>query len=289
MYHKTTDMKSSHTRATRLTVSRQEDGLSLIDFIASRMRLSRKKAKAILDSRGVFVNRRRIWMARHPLSSRDTVEVIKPVPPPKDQRKLHVLFEDSDYLVADKTPGILSQGKDSAEEMLRESVGVPSLVAVHRLDRDTSGCLLLAKSRQAFDNAVGLFRSSRLTKSYHAIVCGHLAVSDRKIAKPIDGKSAVTIVKTIDANAEASHVLLRIQTGRTHQIRRHLASIGYPVVGDRQYGTSRRVSGRTVKTTRQMLHASVLAFKHPCTGKSIRTEAQIPRDFRECLNSLDLS
>lgn len=271
------------------TVRPAEAGLSLIDFVAIRLAISKRQAKDLLNTRSVLVNRHRVWMARHGLKPNDIVEVQEPEGTPVVPDRLESLYEDDDYLIVDKRPGMLSNGLNSVESTLRVHLHLPSLVAAHRLDRDTSGCLLMAKSAQAFDNVLPLFRRHEVKKTYHVIAAGRVEDSEQIITVPIDGEMAVTRVRTLDANKEASHLIVTIDTGRTHQIRKHLDHIRHPVIGDRHYGTRRAASDKSLKVGRQMLHASSIDFAHPITGRRVFAKAPLPRDFRNGLCTFGLT
>lgn len=269
-------------QTTHIRVASAEAGHPLIAVLAARLAASRNRAKRVIDGRRVFVNGRRVWMARHTLQAGDDVEVHPEPAVPRGDRA-HVLWQDADYLVADKPPGIETNGPGSQEESLRASLKIAGLTAVHRLDRDTSGCLLFAKNPAAEAKIIPLFAKRLIDKTYHAIVRGQWPGRERVISRPLDGAAALTRVQTLDANRLASHLLVTIKTGRTHQIRLHLRGIGHPVVGDRQYAIRRELSALERAVPRQMLHAQQLGFKHPLTGASVRCAAPLPHDFRECL------
>lgn len=279
-------------RKTPYIVGPAENGQDLLTFLAAKLGLSRRKAKDLLDRRNVFINDRRVWMARHTLKARDSVTVFvaaeapagaaAPAPAPR------ILHADGRYLVADKPAGMLANGPDSAESLLREKTGNAALRAVHRLDRDTSGCLLFAADDALFDKMVELFRAERIGKIYHAIVAGKLA-GDTVIEKPLENLKAVTRLHVLDSNRLASHVQVKIETGRTHQIRKHLAMIRHPVLGDREYGNSGPVMEAYQGLPRQMLHAAKLEYPDPETGETVRIEAPLPPDFRAALKRLDLT
>ena len=116
---------------------------------------------------------------------------------------------------------------------------MPSIQASHRLDRDTSGCLLLSKDPSVHDDLIEQFRRRKVTKTYVAIVYGSVAAPRQSIRDPLDGLSAITHLEVTATGPRATVVRIRIETGRTHQIRRHLASRNHPVLGDKQYGGSR--------------------------------------------------
>lgn len=289
-------MKQSTTKNTiRLTVDRTRAGRTLQDFLAEQRSLSRRGAKELIDSRGVFVNGRRVWMARHALRAGDVVELAAPAvsaareAPPLPQ-KLPVLYDKAGLIVVHKPPALTSEGADSAESVLRSQSGCDALRAVHRLDRDTSGCLLLARTPALREACVERFEKRSIMKLYHVLVQGRFPEAERTVRHEIEGEAAVTHLKVLDSNDDATHLLARIETGRTHQIRRHLAVIGYPVLGDRQYGTSQTVRDpRVLRVPRQMLHAAVIDLEHPELKHRIRVEAPLPADFRLCMRAFKLT
>jgi 23S rRNA-/tRNA-specific pseudouridylate synthase len=270
-------------------VSRADAGVTLQDFIAVHLALSRNRAKALLDSRGVLVNRERVWMARHILQPGDSVQIMETAPTRATRNTdIAILFDDGGFIVADKPPGIVSNGPDSIESNLQQQLACPDLLAVHRLDRDTTGCLLLARSSALFDKAVAWFRSHRVRKAYHVLVVGSADSSRREVRSLIDGRTAVTRLTVLDSCREASHLYAEIVTGRTHQIRRHLIEIGLPVLGDRQYG-HHPLSIQEATIPRQMLHAALLEFPSPtCDARHESVQSQIPADFRKAMRLFGL-
>ncbi|MBI2437997.1 MAG: RluA family pseudouridine synthase [Lentisphaerae bacterium] len=285
----------------RLTVRSTDHGATLLAFLAAQLRVSNRKAKALLDARKVFVNGQRLWMARHRLARGDDVEIQEePVARPQRWRvatagwadraaRPTLLYESRDYLIADKPPGILANGPRSLEESLRRLTACPALRAVHRLDRDTSGCLLFARQAEAVARIRPLFAQQRVRKVYHAIVSGCVAEPEQEITYPIERKKARTQVRTLDVNKRASHLRIEPDTGRTHQIRRHLTAIGHPLLGDQQYATNRELSPTERTLRRQMLHAYELSFHHPVSGQLIRARAPLPADFTACLRQFGLT
>ncbi len=269
-------------------VGPSHSGATLLDFLAARQNLSRRKAKELLDRHDVFVNGRRVWMARHRLRMGDVVRVAgaaacEPQPP-----ALQVLHQDAHLVVLNKPPGLLSNGPNSAETAAQVLLKNPALRAVHRLDRGTSGCLLMATTEKAAKQMITLFRECRIVKMYHALVLGPVRARERTVCAALDHQPAVTHYRVLDANALASHLLLRIETGRTHQIRRHLVGLGHPVLGDRDHGTGRRLPEALQDVTRQMLHASRIAFPSPFDGHRVDVRAPLPKDFSACLHRLGL-
>ncbi len=261
---------------------------SLIDFLASSLRISKKKAKLLLDAKKVFVNGQRIWMAKSEVQGGDSVEV------QEESAEVNVdprgvLFQDESCLVFAKPAGITTNGPESLELQLREALHSPTLLAVHRLDKDTSGCVIFSKSRAIKDKFEALFRAKKISKSYRAIVIGWVPGDIEEIKTPIDGKPALTKVKIISANEEASHLELSIPTGRTHQIRKHLASIQHSVIGDKDYLT-KSIHSRTIRDVpRQMLHAMTIGFQNPVSGEEINVVAPLPKDFKAFLKKINLT
>ena len=290
----------------------------LQDFLALKFALSRRTAKAVVDGRNVWVNRRCVWIARYALNTGDVIEVPSAVvkgaqrqsaqtppspntqtPPnpntpkpnnpktqsPTPRRHVRVLWQNDNYLVCDKPSGIVScDDPKSAEAILREQEKVPTLEAVHRLDRDTTGCLLFAKNRAALEAAVEMFKAHKVSKIYHAVVLGAFKFLHRIVDTPLDGQDAVSKITREASSADASFLRVRIETGRTNQIRRHLASIRHPVVGDRVFGLKNAHDPRLMRVPRQMLHASSLILPDPLAPREeIKVHAPLPADFRAAL------
>jgi 23S rRNA pseudouridine1911/1915/1917 synthase len=276
-------------RNRSFTVNAAEKDIPLIAFLAQRLALSRKKAKQLLDQRLVFVNRKRVWMARHLLRPQDEVEISSgteetAAAPPTAV----ILRRDPDFVVVNKPAGMLSNGPDSLETRLRAELGTSSLEAVHRLDRDTSGCILYATHPAARNKLVDLFKRREVSKTYRAIVAGRVERRAMEIRSPLDGQPALTRLTVLKSTPLASHVQLQIETGRTHQIRRHLASIGHPVLGDRMYFTNEHSNALLRSVPRQMLHAAAIAFPHPSTGGRVFVQAPIPSDYHSIQHRLGL-
>jgi len=276
-----------HTQSIAdLVVTRAEDGQTLQDFLAARLRLSRRGAKQAIDSRNVWVNRRRVWMAHHLLRAGDHVQPhTQSAPPPP---RIRILAEGAHYLFVDKPAGLMTVGTGSVEELLRSQQHAPEMRAVHRLDRDTSGCLMVARTPDDFNAAVSQFKMRRVGKTYHAVVHGRVALRSSTINADVDGERAVTRMRLLRAREEASFLVLRIETGRTHQIRQHLASIRHPVVGDSQYGPKRAPDPLLQSIPRQMLHSSEIEMQDPFGNERLKAHSPLPADFRRVLKMLDL-
>lgn len=270
----------------------RRNGTELLDHLAEHLALSRRAAKTLLDERMVFVNGRRIWMAKHLLQNRDVVEVLPDALASRQQASapIRILLDDPQFLVADKPPRLLTTGEKSLETRLQDQLALPALRAVHRLDKDTSGCVLFAKNEEARLALVAQFEEGRIRKLYHALVAGNLPEPQMDIRQHVDHLPAVSHVRQVSAQTRpprCAHVTVSIETGRTHQIRIHLHHIGDPVLGDRQYFSAR--SADFPEVPRQMLHASELRFPHPASGKPVTAAAALPKDFRDWMRTLRLT
>ena len=281
-----------------LTVNKPDPKV-LQDFLALKFSLSRRTAKAMIDGRSVWVNRKCVWIARFALRTGDLVEIPSQVVKgalkqsggedarreTKDVRHVRVLWSNESYLVCDKPAGLVScDDPKSVETILREQEKIPTLEAVHRLDRDTTGCLMFAKNHAAFLAAVEVFKTHKVSKVYHAVTTGSFKYAHQVIDSPIDGQPAVSKVTREGASADASFLRIRIETGRTNQIRKHLASVRAPIVGDRVFGLKSARDPLLMRVPRQMLHASTLTLPDPLSPHDeISVHSPLPADFRATL------
>ena len=281
-----------------LTVNKPDPKV-LQDFLALKFSLSRRTAKAMIDGRSVWVNRKCVWIARFALRTGDLVEIPSQVVKgarkqsggedarreTKDVRHVRVLWSNESYLVCDKPAGLVScDDPKSVETILREQEKIPTLEAVHRLDRDTTGCLMFAKNHAALMAAIEVFKTHKVSKVYHAVTTGSFKYAHQVIDSPIDGQPAVSKVTREGAGADASFLRIRIETGRTNQIRKHLASVRAPIVGDRVFGLKSARDPRLMRVPRQMLHASTLTLPDPLSPHDeISVHSPLPADFRATL------
>ena len=241
----------------------------------------------------------------------------KPATAQPQEMPLDVLFEDDDLLVLNKPPGMVVHPSAGHEEstlvnaLLHHCAGQLSGIGgvarpgiVHRLDKETSGCLVVAKNDPTHLALSTQFAGREVQKIYHAIVCGRVTPEQGDIRAAIarhpthrkrmavtdgSGREAWTSYTVIERLREATLVEAVLHTGRTHQIRVHFKHLGFPVAGDATYGNrqNKRVAELTGYTApRQMLHAHKLAFKDPRTGKKMSFEAPWPEDFKEGLTAL---
>ena len=286
-----------------LTVNKA-DPKFLQDFLAEKFSLSRRTAKAMIDGRSVWVNRRCVWIAQYAIKTGDLVEVPAAVvkaavaqgavkkrddaakaAPSSAKRHVRVLWQNDSYLIADKPSGMVScDDPKSVETVLREQESIPTLEAVHRLDRDTTGCLMFAKNHAALVAAVDIFKTRKVSKTYHAITVGEFKYAHQTIDAPLDGETALSRVSREAKCPDASFLRIRIETGRTNQIRRHLASVRAPIIGDRVFGLKSARDPRLMQVPRQMLHASTLSMPDPLNPhEEIKAHSPLPADFRATL------
>lgn len=268
-------------------VKYKHEGMRLFAVVADELGISKKQAQAAIDEKRVLVNGQRVWIRKHEVKENDLVEILIVEHAPVQPKKIQILWQDADFLIVNKPPYMLTNAADdSLEAVLRKQEKNRGIVAVHRLDKETSGCVIFARSAEAKKTMIPMFRGKDIMKIYRAIAAGKFSPNWKEMRTDIDGYMSTTLVKLLDANRQASYLELRIETGRTHQIRRHLADKRHPVLGDKKYaGTGSEVS---LEQPRQMLHAYRLVFPHPKTGETIRATAPLPSDFSRCLAQLKL-
>jgi len=279
----------------RLVVHRREDGVRLDLFLVAAVPgLSRKQAKRLIDNRQVSVDGRIEPMASRVLRGGERVEAALEVSRPEGAPpELRVLYEDPHCLAVDKPPGLPSGPTRDPSRLhvaaLAERLVGGRLTLLHRLDKDTSGVLLLAKTRVFGAALLEDFRHRQVEKHYLALVRGGPRPAFEVVShlKEAEG-DRIQIVRSGGMRAETGfrvlaraggHALVEAmpRTGRTHQIRVHLAQVDHPILGDGLYGGDAAVGGLAVP--RQMLHAQALTFHHPVLEAELRIEAPVPEDF----------
>jgi 23S rRNA pseudouridine955/2504/2580 synthase len=229
------------------------------------------------------------------------VRVAEKKPPSARPLGLPVVFEDPALIVIDKPSGVAVHGGSGVsygviESLRAERPEAKFLELVHRLDRDTSGLLMIAKKRSALVELHRMLREGEVDKRYLAVVKGAwrgadeisaslhkyvTAQGERRVAVREDGQAALTRVKALKAKESASLLELRLMTGRTHQIRVHLAHAGHPVLGDDKYGDfdlNKTMAKEGVK--RLFLHASRLSLRHPLSGAALAFKSEIPTEMK---------
>jgi 23S rRNA pseudouridine1911/1915/1917 synthase len=297
-------MAMADANRVTFTVGDAEVGLRLDQALAARVPgLSRRRARLLLDIGGVFVDGRRLKVAGRLMHAGEKVianlggaleratQKLGRTARTDDEARLPsyaIVFEDEDVVVVDKPSGLLtaptpeSDRNNLASLLARREGGAPVLV-VHRIDLETSGLLVFAKTDMANRALSERFRAHDLGREYLAVVAGAFPDDVRVIDRAVGGRSAVTHV-TVEERLGARATLLRcrLETGRTHQIRLHALAEGHPVLGDPRYGGP----PFSPRPPRMALHATLLAFAHPRTAAPLSFTSPWPRDLAAWLDSV---
>ncbi|MEO6778429.1 MAG: RluA family pseudouridine synthase [Gemmatimonadaceae bacterium] len=285
-------------------------------IVAERLKTSRTAAATLIANGSVTVNGAR-ERASHRPASHDTIAISMPAAPPDHSEvlgediPLSVVYEDADIMVVDKAAGMVVHPAPGnwTGTLVNALVGRGSHLPgagderaglVHRLDKETSGLLVIARSEIAHRRLSAAIADRRVTRRYAAMAWGHLDADTLSVDQPIardprdrkrmavvsNGKSARTDFRRLARFASVDLLRARLHSGRTHQIRVHLASVGHPVVGDDTYGGGggRRLAQLPVK--RHFLHAAWLQFHHPVTGEQMDFRSPLPDDLHRSIAAL---
>ncbi len=252
----------------------------LVDFVSKKLKISKKRAKSLIDEKNVFVNNKRVWIGSHQLKKGDVVELPAKTEKENWNIKNNIIYEDEFIIAVNKPPFIESERKkNSVESILRSFKNDKKILAIHRLDRETSGVLLFAKNRNVFNKFKDLWKKKDVKKLYLAISHNEATFRKKVVNEPVEKKYAKSFIYTKKVNNGFSLFEVEIVTGRKHQIRIHLAKIRYPIVGDKVYGLKNLTNPMIKNVKRQMLHASEIQFFHPFLKKKVKIFANIPSDF----------
>ncbi len=275
--------------------------------------LSRTSIQRLIDEEKVLVNNK-VVKASYKVVLGDEIKIEEDEPKeislkPQDI-PLDIIYEDNDIIVVNKQKGLVVHPANGNPDgtlvnaimnICKDSLsGIGGEIRpgiVHRLDKDTSGLIIIAKNDKAHINLSDQIKNREVKKTYIALVRGVIGENEATINMPIarstkdrkkmavdrTGKYAITHFKVLKRYDKYTLVEVKIETGRTHQIRVHMSHIGYPIVGDEVYSNGKNPFG--VKG--QMLHSAKLSFKHPITGKILNLEAPLPEYFKEVLKKLD--
>lgn len=274
--------------------------------------ISRASVQRMIDEELILVNGKKS-KASYKLVVNDVVTIIKEEPKEVEIKAedipLDVIYEDSDILVVNKQKGlVVHPGNGNPDGTLVNAImakckdslsGIGGEIRpgiVHRIDKDTSGLLIIAKNDKAHINVSEQIKNHEVKKTYIALVRGVVKENQATIDMPIarstkdrtkmavskTGKNAVTHIKVLERFKDYTLLEVNIETGRTHQIRVHMSQIGYPIVGDYVYSNGKNPFG----VEGQMLHSAKLEFVHPTSGKKMNLEAKLPEYFEDVLKSL---
>jgi 23S rRNA pseudouridine1911/1915/1917 synthase len=292
------------------------DGERLDAALARMFGLSRARAAELIGAGDVLVGGLPATKSDR-VPAGEWLEVTLPPPPappaarPEPVPGLAIVYEDADIVVVDKPVGVAAhptpgwtgptvlQGLLAAGHTLATSGAAERQGIVHRLDANTTGLMVVAKSERAYSLLKQAFRDREVDKRYHALVQGHPdplrgtidapiarhPAGDGRFAVVADGRPSVTHYDTLEAFRAASLLQIRLETGRTHQIRVHMSAVRHPVTGDRLYGADPVLAAR-LGLTRQWLHAMALSFAHPADGRRVEFTSSYPADLARALDLL---
>ena len=292
----------------------EEEGIRIDRYLAKQKpELSRSMIQKLIEDHAVLVNQKPVRTS-YQIRKQDQITIQIPEVKESNMKAqeipIDIIYEDQDILVVNKPKGMVVHPANGNPDgtlvnaiMAKCKDGLSGIGGelrpgiVHRLDKDTSGLLIVAKNDQAHIKMSEQIKNREVKKIYIALVKGIVKENEATIQMPIgrsqqdrkkmavrkDGKEAVTHFKVLKRYLHNTLLELKIDTGRTHQIRVHMAQIGHPVVGDMVYSKGKNEFG----VEGQMLHAKRLEFMHPITGKKLILEAPLPKYFEEILQKLD--
>lgn len=293
-------------------VEKEDEGTRIDKYLSDNIEdRSRAFIQNLIDESNITVNEK-IIKSNYKVKDKDKIKVIIPVPKELtitgEDIPLDIVFEDKDVVVVNKPQGMVvhpASGVYSGTlvnallnhcEDLSGINGVIRPGIVHRIDKDTSGVLVIAKNDFAHNKLAEQFKEHSMKREYYALVEGRLKEEEGTVDAPLgrhpqdrikmaivkDGKRAVTHYKVIETYKNTSLIRCRLETGRTHQIRVHMAHIGHPLVGDPVYGYKKQ----KYNLEGQMLHAKVLGFVHPTTNEYMEFQTELPSYFTKILERL---
>lgn len=301
-----------------MTAAENDIGKRLDVFVSERFSVTRSFAQNLIDDGHVLVNLEK-KSKNYRIRPGDCVEANIPEPTElsaeAEDIELDVVYEDEDIIVVNKPSGMVvhpapgNENKTLVNALLYHCKGTLSGIngvirpgIVHRIDKDTSGLLVVAKNDEAHVFLSSLLKEHGIKRVYHAIVTGHLKENEGTIDAPIarhptnrkkmavvaGGREAITHYKTIEEFSGFTYAKMELETGRTHQIRVHMSHIGHPIMGDTVYGGGKTPFEKAHKPLidGQMLHAKELSFPHPRTKEIVRFECPLPENFEKILDIL---
>lgn len=288
---------------TTYKVSQEHEGLALENYLKEILQYSGRKIQKLTRQKGIVLNGKSVFLQKK-VKCGDTLRVLNAedaaygVQP--EEGVIEILYEDEYMIVINKPARQLvhpaGQTKNGtlanylAYNLQQRNI-VTTIRPVHRLDRETSGCIIFAKDSRSQFMLEQQLKDKKLKRMYWALVKGVVNPPSGTIDAPIGshpslsnrrsinqkGEQAITHYQTIDSYVDASLLELTLETGRTHQIRLHLSHLGYPIIGDGMYGI------RSPLMSRQALHAASISFMHLKTNQEITIEAPLPKDFASAI------
>lgn len=312
---RTKNKKGMKLNLETFVVKKEEANNRIDSYLAKQVEdLSRVAVQRLIEEEKILVNDKKT-KASYKIQENDTITVEQEAPKEIELKAqnipVEIIYEDNDMIVVNKPKGMVVHPANGNPDgtlvnaimaICKDSLsGIGGEIRpgiVHRIDKDTSGILMVAKNDKAHINLSEQIKNHEVKKTYIAMVRGIVKENEATINMPIgrstkdrkkmavtkSGKEAITHFKVIERYPRHNCTLLevKIETGRTHQIRVHLSQIGYPIIGDTTYSNGKNEWG----IQGQALHAKSLKFKHPITGKEMFLEAKLPEYFQEILEGL---
>lgn len=295
-------------------VEKEEKGKRLDSYIANKSeKITRTFAEKLIKNGEILVNNKKQKVA-YKINEGDIITIekqeAKDIKLKAQNIPVDIIYEDNDIIVVNKPKGMVVHPANGNPDgtlvnaimaICKDSLsGIGGEIRpgiVHRLDKDTSGLLIIAKNDEAHVNVSEQIKNHEVKKTYIALVRGIIKENEATIDMPIGrstsdrkkmavnkkGKNAITHIKVLKRYDKYTLVEVNIETGRTHQIRVHLSYIGYPIIGDATYSNGKN----EFNVQGQCLHAKKLEFVHPITGEKMELEAPLPQYFQEIINTLD--
>ena len=296
-------------------VEKEYENIRLDKLIANKYSdLSRTNIQKLIDDNKITVNNK-VQKASYKVMEKDEIKIeeieAKTIDLKPQNIPLDIIYEDDDIIIINKQKGLVVHPANGNPDgtlvnaimaICKDSLsGIGGEIRpgiVHRLDKDTSGLIIVAKNDKAHINLSEQIKNREVKKTYIALVRGVIKENEATINMPIarstkdrkkmavskDGKNAITHFKVLKRYDKYTLIEVNIETGRTHQIRVHMSQIGYPIVGDNVYSNGKNPFG----VVGQMLHSAKLTFRHPITNKEMNLEAELPTYFKKILKELEL-
>lgn len=291
-------------------VVKENDGIRLDKYLAGETEYSRELISKMIDNGFILVNDE-VKKNSYKVKADDEIEIDESYKIDTDiiptQMDLNIVYEDDHIMIINKPSGLvvhpgsgnytntLVNGLMYYTNNLSDINGSARVGIVHRIDKDTSGLMMVAKTNEAHQILADYFKNHEVKRTYVALLCGNLPYEKATIDAPIkrdsanfnkmgvfkDGKEAITHLKVIKRYKDYTMVELNLETGRTHQIRVHMNYIGYPIYNDPVY------TKKEANEFGQFLHSKSIDFVHPITKEHMHFESELPEEFENYINNLD--